>query len=110
MNRELRESRLQALSRPPVLKTQASIGVGVNDVIQQIDNHLCHLQQHPSQKAHRVRAHARARLLDLVNEELGRRMTNQADQHSTFNLLVEAVVERRSDPHDAAAAVLQRIP
>jgi LAO/AO transport system kinase len=94
--------------RPPVVKAQSNAGTGIDELLRQIENHLSHLGENHLQKLDRLRTQARARLLDLVNEGLRQRLMDQRDPKSEFNLLIDDILERRSDPHSAAVQILGR--
>ncbi len=94
---------------PPIVKTQAVDGGGVDDLIDAIEQHRQHLQQHPEHRDRRLRNQARARLLDLVSEGLRRRYQNSSEGQSRFEQVLDALVERRNDPHAAALQILESI-
>jgi LAO/AO transport system kinase len=95
--------------QPPIVKTQSVEGTGVDELLAAIENHLQHQQQHPAQRMRRLRDQARARLLDLVSEGLRRRYASSAERQDNFEQQLDALLERRSDPHAAAWRVLGKI-
>lgn len=94
---------------PPIIKTQAVEGGGIDELVEALDQHGQHLQQHPEQGLRRLRDQARARLLDLVSEGLRRRYQNSDDGQTRLEQLLDALIARRSDPHAAAAQILENI-
>jgi LAO/AO transport system kinase len=85
---------------PPLLKTQAVAGDGVEDLITAIFAHLDHLESHPAQLAARQRAHARVLLVDRIGEALQRR---HAPEHADgFERALDDILARRCDPLSAA--------
>jgi hypothetical protein len=50
----------------------------------------------------------RAQLLDLIHQGLRQRMLGPGNPHNEFNALAESILERRIDPHRAAAQLIER--
>lgn len=92
---------------PPVLKTQAASGIGVDELRQAIDAHRQHLQAHPDQLAVRRRAQAKLRLVDSIGEVLRLRHLAPSNQNLRFNAMVDAIIARHCDPHTAATRLLE---
>ena len=92
--------------QPPVLKTQASSGDGIADLVAAIDAHLAHLAAHPEQRQLRLREQARIRLLELVTETLRLRYAEALAHDAGLSALLDDLIARRQDPHGAAAGLL----
>jgi LAO/AO transport system kinase len=90
--------------RPPVLKTEASTGVGVDRLWEEI----ARFREHAShQQAERRKASHGTRLRGLVAQ----RLLEHAEKRlpaGEFERFVEAVAERRTDPYSAAASLVSR--
>jgi LAO/AO transport system kinase len=93
----------------PVVKTQASTGEGVDELIQQIGKHHAHMTLHPEHRIQKQRRQALARLLDCINELMRTRLGNPDDPNGPFHSLIDAIVERRTDPHQSALTILEQI-
>ncbi len=91
---------------PPVLKTLAVDGSGVQDVIQALERHAAHLAAHPAALKQRLMTQARVRITELVSEGLRRRYSGLQSIDAPFAALIEDLVERRTDPYEAARRVL----
>ncbi|MFQ6057286.1 MAG: methylmalonyl Co-A mutase-associated GTPase MeaB [Anaerolineae bacterium] len=90
--------------RPPVLKTIALRGEGVEPLIEAIEEHATHLET-SGQRHQRERERARGELMDILRHELMGRLLAGIDQ-TEIEALVERVVERQMDPYSAAQALL----
>jgi LAO/AO transport system kinase len=90
--------------RPPVLKTEAANGVGIEalwDAIARFRKHESLHQQQRRKASHesRLRTVLAQRLLDHVEKRL---------PSGEFDRLVEAVAARRTDPYSAAAQLMHQ--
>ena len=90
--------------RPPVLKTEAVNGVGVDRLWQEIErfrqHHSTHqLQRRKSSHESRLRGILAQRLLEHVEKRL---------PSGEFDRLVEAITARRTDPYSAAARLMSQ--
>ena len=90
--------------RPPVLKTEAVNGVGVDRLWQEIERFRQHQSQHQQQRrkaSHesRLRGILAQRLLEHVEKRL---------PSGEFDRLVEAITARRTDPYSAAARLMSQ--
>jgi len=90
--------------RPPVLKTEAVNGVGVDRLWQEIERFRQHQSQHQQQRrkaSHesRLRGILAQRLLEHVEKRL---------PSGEFDRLVEAIAARRTDPYSAAARLMSQ--
>jgi LAO/AO transport system kinase len=90
--------------RPPVLKTEAVNGVGVDRLWQEIERFRQHQSQHQQQRrkaSHesRLRGILAQRLLEHVEKRL---------PPGEFDRLVEAITARRTDPYSAAARLMSQ--
>jgi LAO/AO transport system kinase len=104
--REAIEFRSQALPaqawRPPLLKTQAAEGAGVDELVAAIFEHAAHLEAHPQQGAARRRAQARALLIERVSDVLRQRQASEPQRGERLEQLLDEIVARRCDPLAAA--------
>jgi len=90
--------------RPPVVKTEATTGTGVDRLWSEIGR----FREHAAQ-ARQERRHARHR--SRVRALLAERFLAHVDTHlpaGEFDRLVEAVDARETDPYSAAAAIMSK--
>jgi LAO/AO transport system kinase len=90
--------------RPPVIKTEAVNGVGVDRLWQEIERFRQHESGHQQQRrkashASRLRGLLAQRLLEHVEKRL---------PPGEFDRLVEAIAARRTDPYSAAARLMRQ--
>ena len=90
--------------RPPVLKTEAATGVGVDRLWEEI----ARFRQHEShQQATRRKASHESRLRGLVAQRLLEHVEKRLPD-GEFARSVEAVAARQTDPYSAAASLVSR--
>jgi len=91
--------------RPPVLKTIATTGEGVAQVVEWIGKHRAYMEAHHLLHA-RERARARAELEKVVQNELMARLLRGVNG-TKFDTLVEQIVAREMNVYAAAAMLLE---
>ncbi len=91
---------------PPVLKTQATYGSGIDAVIEAIDAHTHHRLTHPARWAQRLRAQMRVLLLEQLIDLQRRRTVEDPAHQQRFERALDEVLARRCDPHTAARKLL----
>jgi LAO/AO transport system kinase len=90
--------------RPPILKSVASRGEGIDELLEAIDSHRRYLQDH-GQLHVRRRDRARAEIEALAVASLRTRLTS-GDAASRLDTLAAEVVAGETDPYSAAATLL----
>jgi LAO/AO transport system kinase len=91
--------------QPPILKTIASEGKGIDEVLQAVAQHRTYLAEHPEGQQ-RARMRAAIELETILRESLLQRLLSRiaaADLERT----IEQVAARRIDPYSAAAQLQQ---
>jgi LAO/AO transport system kinase len=89
---------------PPVIKTEAATGVGVDRLWEEIER----FREHEShQQARRRKASHESRLRGLLAQRLLEHAEKQLPS-GEFERLVEAVATRQTDPYSAAASLMKR--
>ncbi len=103
----LDEHRREREWRPPILKTNATTGEGVAALADQLAKHLASLRE-TGALASRSGRQAQSEMLALLQQAMMERIaaTIAPDE---WERLVQAVVERRSDPYSPADALARRI-
>jgi LAO/AO transport system kinase len=93
--------------RVPIVKTEASQGSGVDELVQRLEEHRAHILAE-GQLAERRSRNLRNEVLAIATARMRRRMEDELAEDAEFQRLLEAVVERRLDPASAATALLER--
>jgi LAO/AO transport system kinase len=91
----------------PVVKTQASNGKGVAELVERLQQHRAHILAH-GQLAERRARNLRNEVISIAAARLRRRLEKDLRADGEFQRLLGEVVERRLDPASAAAALLAR--
>jgi LAO/AO transport system kinase len=91
----------------PVVRTQASAGEGVDELVERLAEHRAHLEAEGS-LAERRRRNLRSEIIALATVRLRRRLEAALDADPDFQRLVDDVAARRLDPASAAGLVLER--
>jgi LAO/AO transport system kinase len=93
--------------RVPIVKTEASRGEGVEELVERIDAHRAHIEAEGS-LSERRRRNLRNEVLALATFRLRRRLEESTREDPEVARLLDEVVERRLDPASAAAELLER--
>lgn len=99
-----------AIWRPPVLKTQASEGAGISELIAAIDAHRRHFAAYPDQLAKKLKSQARALLIERLADALRARYGREDGSGHRFEFWLDELVARRTDPYTAVANLLDAEP
>jgi LAO/AO transport system kinase len=91
--------------RPPIIKTVATTGSGVADLVGAISRFREHSK--PVQ-AERRRSRSGLRLRDLVSAQFMDHLERRVLRAGELNAIVDRIAAREIDPYSAAAQVLQR--
>jgi LAO/AO transport system kinase len=94
--------------RVPVVRTEATKGEGISELLNQIDAHREHIAATGSLAARRAR-NLRAEVLGIASARLRRRLENRAANDPDWDDLLESVVRRETDPATAARKLLETI-
>jgi LAO/AO transport system kinase len=87
--------------RPPILKTIATDGTGVAEVVQALDRFRAFgLEQNLA--ARRAREKWKARLLELLRQELFSKVVSPHLSSGVLDAGIEQILARRRDPHSVA--------
>ncbi len=94
----------------PILRTNATTGGGVCEVVDTIEAHRCYLDTTPAGRQRRESA-VRWELFGLIRQELERESPLHQRQHDTMSQwqrLIDDVVERKRAPSEAVALLLNQ--
>jgi LAO/AO transport system kinase len=91
--------------RPPILKTEATTGTGVPDLLEAINRFRRHAQEQPGQRRRarsefRLRELLAARFMARVDAELGT---------AALTAIVEQITARTLDPYSAVRNIMERL-
>jgi LAO/AO transport system kinase len=93
--------------RVPIVKTEASHGKGVAELVERLDEHRAHILERGQLAARRAR-NLRNEVLAIATARMRRRLEEDLREDAGFQELIDQVVERRIDPASAAATLLER--
>ena len=94
--------------RPPIVRTVAPRGEGVEAVVDAMASHGRSLHASPEGGLRSARR-ARSRLLALLEERFHRTIESRAPEPDGFEDAVERVCRRSEDPYSAAARLFERL-
>jgi len=93
--------------RVPVVKTEASNGRGVPELVECLGQHRAHILA-GGQLAERRTRNLRNEVIAIAAARMRRRLEDDLREDGEFKRLIAEVVERRLDPASAATALLAR--
>jgi LAO/AO transport system kinase len=93
--------------RVPIVKTEASLGRGVDELVQRLHEHREHILA-AGQLAERRARNLRSEVLAIAAARLRRRLEEDLHEDPEFQRLLDEVVQRRLDPASAASELLAR--
>jgi LAO/AO transport system kinase len=95
--------------RVPIIKTEATRGEGVSELVSSLEEHRAHIQA-AGQLAERRRRNLQNEVLAIATARMRRRLEEELAEDEEFKRLLEEVVKRKLDPASAATALLERAP
>jgi LAO/AO transport system kinase len=93
--------------RVPIVKTEAIHGMGIDELVERLEEHRAHILAE-DQLAERRRRNLRNEMLSIAAARIRRRLEEEMREDPEFQRLLEEVVQRRLDPASAATALLER--
>jgi LAO/AO transport system kinase len=93
--------------RVPIVKTEATSGRGVDELIASLQAHRAHIVAAGELEQRRTR-NLRNEVLAIATARMRRRLEEELSEDAEFQRLLEEVVHRRLDPASAAAALMER--
>jgi LAO/AO transport system kinase len=93
--------------RVPIVKTEATRGVGLDELVARLDEHREHILA-AGQLEERRRRNLHNEVLAIATARMRRRLEEELSEDAEFKSLLEEVVQRRLDPASAATTLLQR--
>ena len=93
---------------PPIVKTVASTNQGTGDLDAAIAKHFEHLQT-SGELDRRNRERVRIRINTLLKEKFMGRLIGETLSEADYEKVLEEVLRKRSNPHEAAEDVIRRV-
>ena len=93
--------------RVPIVRAEASKGVGVDELTSRLDEHRAHIEAEGTLSARR-RRNLHNEVVSLAAARLRRRLEEGLAEDPDFAALLDEVVARRLDPASAAGTLLDR--
>jgi len=91
--------------RPPINKTVATAGTGIEELLVTIEEHINHMKNSDG-IANRRRARTRDELLFLLEERIKRHVAAQIAASGRLDSLVDSIEQRERDPYSVVAELL----
>ncbi|KAF1682168.1 MULTISPECIES: methylmalonyl Co-A mutase-associated GTPase MeaB [unclassified Veillonella] len=91
--------------RPPIKRTIASKDVGVDELVEALDEHFEFLED-SEELAVRRKDRTRDEIIAMINEQIGRRVADVVVKSDDFTSQVNAVNQRENDPYTVVNKVL----
>jgi LAO/AO transport system kinase len=92
----------------PVVRTQASTGEGVPELVEKIAEHRAHIEAEGSLEQRRAR-NLKAEVLGLATAHLRAELAERSERDPEWARLLESVVRRETDPATAARRLLEKL-
>lgn len=99
-------SQKEFLMRPPIIKTVATTGAGVDELEAKINEHLNFILKE-GLLAQRRKVKARENFMELIKFEIGKRIFQEKGQ--IIETLIDEIFEKNTDPYTAMEKLLQTI-
>jgi len=94
--------------RVPIIKTEASRGIGVPELLEQLDAHRAYIEEEGTLSERRKR-NLHNEVLAICTARMRRALEERLSADPTFQSLLDEVVARRLDPASAATQVLAEL-
>ena len=100
---------VRASWRVPIVKTEATRGKGVDELVTRLNEHRAHIVAAGQLEQRRAR-NLRSEVLAIATTRMRKRLEDELSEDPEFKRLLDEVVARRLDPASAAATLLERPP
>ncbi len=92
----------------PVVRTEASQGRGIPELLAKIDEHQAHIKAEGSLEQRRAR-NLKAEVLEIAASRIRRELDERAERDPRWAELLESVARRETDPATAARKLLETL-
>ncbi len=93
---------------PPIVKTVAQKGTGVPELEEGIQRHFDYLKS-SGELVRRNRERVRIRIATQLKEKFMERLVGETISREEYEALLDDVLHKRNNPHDAAESVLRKV-
>ena len=93
--------------RPPIVRTEAAHGRGIDELVEQLAAHRAHIEEEGT-LLERRRRNLMNEVLALATARMRRRLQESVREDADVQRLLDEVVARRLDPASAAGSILER--
>jgi LAO/AO transport system kinase len=93
--------------RVPIVKTEATRGEGIDELVEKLDEHRAHIEAEGT-LSERRRRNLHIEVVALAAARLRRRLEESLAEDADFAALLDEVVARRLDPASAARTLLEK--
>ena len=93
---------------PPIIRTEAHRGVGVDVLVEALNEHRAHLLEQGTLEERR-RRNLHNEVLAIATARLRRSLATDLDNDQSSQALLDDVVSRKLDPASAATEILERL-
>jgi LAO/AO transport system kinase len=90
--------------KPPIVKTIATKGDGVSDLLEKIWEHKKYLESGVS--ASRYKAHVETELLDVLKQKIAQQLLDDLRQKGALDAMLKKIFAREVDPYSAADKII----
>jgi LAO/AO transport system kinase len=94
--------------KPPVLKTVALTGEGVPELIEELEEHRCFLEDNLECKENLLRNKAEDDLLEAIKERISKALIDELKREGKFDKLLREIIEKKTDPASAAEKLVKK--
>lgn len=94
--------------RPPIKRTIASKDEGVDELVEALDEHFEFLED-SGELAERRKNRTRNEIITMINEQIGRYVSEIIASSDDFNSQVETVHNRLGDPYTVVNGVMEKV-
>lgn len=91
--------------RPPIKRTVANQGTGISELVATLEEHMNYAQTSGKLEQRRTKR-TKNEMLDLLHENVSRRIMKKLDEGARFDGLVTSVEHREKDPYSVVAEII----
>jgi len=95
--------------KPPVLKTIALTGEGIQELVDKIEEHRCFLEGDLECRRVSLRSKAEVELIDAIRERVADSLIEDLKNKGKFDALVHEIMEKKTDPMSVAERLLKEV-
>lgn len=94
--------------KPPVLKTVALTGEGVNELIDKLEEHRCFLESDQECKRALLKSKVEAELVDAIKEKAVNTLIEELRREGKLDEVLQKILDKKLDPASAAEKLLKK--